>query len=158
MSNLPALLEFLGLHKVNRELKINLDIGLQDGFLSWRSSGFFLSLTNLLADLLHAAIVCPFKSDAKTFYKSWKRCKIRLFLHTSASPNSAEIRSILQCFSILFLCISIVPFSALWEEFGLLKYQGAGILQSSPLVKWSHLLYDIWIVQPFPIMWKTCWQ
>lgn len=47
-SNLPAPLEILGLHKVNRELKINLDIGLQDGFLSWRSSGFFLSLTNSL--------------------------------------------------------------------------------------------------------------
>lgn len=108
MSNLSALLDFLGLHKVNRELKMNLDIGLQDGFLSWRSSGFFLSLTNLLADLLHPAIVSPAKSDAKTFSKSWKKCKIRLFLHTSAGPNSAEIKSILQCSSILFLCISII--------------------------------------------------
>lgn len=70
MSILPALLEFLGLHKVNRELKMNLDIGLQDGFLSGRCSGFFLSLTNLLADLFHAAIVSPAKSDAKTFSKS----------------------------------------------------------------------------------------
>lgn len=67
MSDLPALLEFLGLHKVNRELKRNLDIGLRDEFLSWRSSGFFLSLTNPLADLFHAAIVSPAKSDAKTF-------------------------------------------------------------------------------------------
>lgn len=129
MSNLSALLEFLGLHKVNRELKMNLDIGLQDGFLPWRFSGLFLSLTNLLANLFHTEIISPANSDAKTFSKSQKRYKIRLFLHTCAGPNSAEIENIFKCFSILFPFISIVLFSTLWEELELLKYQGTGILQ-----------------------------
>lgn len=80
MSNLSALLEFLGLHKVNRELKMNLDIGLQDGFLFWRFSGLFLSLTNLLANLFHTEIISPANSDAKNKLKEMQNKVIFAYL------------------------------------------------------------------------------